>query len=173
MRGITPSVLTDRLRSLSEHGLVETKELPPPAARTVYATTDRGREVVPVLRALARFGVALLEEPPEGTTLLRPAYAVYGLVTPFYDAGAAAGIDERYVLVVDDVVIELDAVGRGDPGRRPADLVLTTSALVLLDVRRRVATFDEVVADGRIAVEGSPAALANFTRIFRFGVARV
>jgi hypothetical protein len=77
------------------------------------------------------------------------------------------------VHVVDSVAIELDAVGRGDPARRPTDLVLTTSARALLDVRRRVATFDEAVADGRIVVEGSAAALANFTRIFRFGGARV
>ncbi|MCC6437382.1 MAG: helix-turn-helix transcriptional regulator, partial [Acidimicrobiales bacterium] len=34
--GIAPNLLTDRLRSLADEGLVTTAELPPPAARTVY-----------------------------------------------------------------------------------------------------------------------------------------
>src|SRR6476646_10207660 len=64
--GIAPGLLSDRLRSLTEHGLVTTKELPPPAARTVYAVTPRGREAVPVLRALSRFGLPLLDPPGQG-----------------------------------------------------------------------------------------------------------
>ncbi len=65
--GIAPNLLSDRLRDLQAEGLVEHKELPPPAARTVYAATTLGRELVPVLRSLARFGVSRLG-PPEGTT---------------------------------------------------------------------------------------------------------
>ena len=40
--GIAPTVLTQRLRALTEEGLVTTKELPPPAARSVYTLTERG-----------------------------------------------------------------------------------------------------------------------------------
>src|SRR3954451_13470408 len=47
--GIAPGLLSDRLKALAEHGLVTTRELPPPAARTVYAITPRGREAAPVL----------------------------------------------------------------------------------------------------------------------------
>src|SRR5688500_11690563 len=60
LRGIAPNLLAERLRDLQADGLVEQRELPPPAARSVYAITDAGREAVPVLRALARFGAGRL-----------------------------------------------------------------------------------------------------------------
>ncbi len=41
--GIAPNLLSDRLRSLQDAGLVTTCELPPPAARCVYRLTDEGR----------------------------------------------------------------------------------------------------------------------------------
>src|SRR2546421_5058094 len=41
--GIAPALLTQRLRDLEAAGLVRRAELPPPAARTVYELTERGR----------------------------------------------------------------------------------------------------------------------------------
>jgi DNA-binding HxlR family transcriptional regulator len=54
--GISPKTLTDRLRSLEEHGLVERHiyaEVPP---RVEYSLTASGRTLEPVLIALARWG---------------------------------------------------------------------------------------------------------------------
>lgn len=65
--GIAPNLLTDRLRALQAEGLVETAELPPPAARTVYRLTTDGQTVIPLLRAMARFGVQHLEGTPPAT----------------------------------------------------------------------------------------------------------
>jgi DNA-binding HxlR family transcriptional regulator len=56
--GISPKTLTDRLRSLEEHGLVERHiyaEVPP---RVEYSLTESGRTLEPVLVALARWGRA-------------------------------------------------------------------------------------------------------------------
>ena len=53
LTGISPKTLTDRLRSLEEHGLVRRSiyaEVPP---RVEYELTDRGRALEPVLAALA------------------------------------------------------------------------------------------------------------------------
>src|SRR6476660_7578607 len=61
LRGIAPNLLSARLRMLTAAGLVTTAELPPPAARTVYRLTAAGRRVIPVLRAVARFGAPYLE----------------------------------------------------------------------------------------------------------------
>jgi DNA-binding HxlR family transcriptional regulator len=75
--GIAPNLLSERLRALQAEGLVTTAELPPPAARTVYRLTDAGRSVVPVLRAIARFGVQFLdEEPGAPLTARRAAHAL-------------------------------------------------------------------------------------------------
>src|SRR4029079_3180988 len=67
--GIAPNLLSQRLKELTDEGLVTTKELPPPAARTVYSATDYGRTTIPVLRALARFGFARLEPAADEHTV--------------------------------------------------------------------------------------------------------
>ena len=73
--GISPTLLTERLEALADAGLISTRELPPPAARTVYAVTPRGREVAPILQSMARFGMAMLPAPSR-TTRVRPEMAV-------------------------------------------------------------------------------------------------
>ena len=56
LAGISPKTLTDRLRSLEEHGLVDRQiyaEVPP---RVEYSLTPAGRTLEPVLAALADWG---------------------------------------------------------------------------------------------------------------------
>lgn len=56
---ISPKTLTDRLRELADAGLVECRmyaEIPP---RVEYSLTDAGRNVAPVIAALAAFGESL------------------------------------------------------------------------------------------------------------------
>jgi DNA-binding HxlR family transcriptional regulator len=119
--GIAPNLLSERLRGLQEDGLVEQRELPPPAARTVYAATREGREVVPVLRALARFGADRLGPPPRTGLALSPQRAVYSMLAPFHTPEPAG---ERFHtrLHVDGEVF--DAVTDGSDlsfRRRPHD----------------------------------------------------
>lgn len=59
--GLVTSVLNQRLSELQESGLIEQRRLPPPAGSTVYSLSERGREALPVLDALARWGTPLLE----------------------------------------------------------------------------------------------------------------
>jgi DNA-binding HxlR family transcriptional regulator len=54
--GISPSILTGRLRLLEEHGIISRKsynEIPP---RVEYTLTDAGRDVLPVIEALREYG---------------------------------------------------------------------------------------------------------------------
>jgi len=165
--GISPTLLTERLEALSDSGLISTRELPPPAARTVYAVTPRGREVAPILQSMARFGMDLLPAPTRATRV-RPEMAVYGGLTPWYDSAAASGIDEVYRLVVDGKEFTLSAVtGRRAARERTPDLVLTTDADVLVDARQGKRTLAEAARRGRLSVDGRASTLANFQRIFR------
>ena len=56
LAGISPKTLTDRLRELEQHGLVERvmyAEIPP---RVEYTLTQKGRTLEPVISALAAWG---------------------------------------------------------------------------------------------------------------------
>lgn len=53
---IAPDVLAERLRGLEASGVLRREELPPPAASRVYALTERGRSLEPVILALGRWG---------------------------------------------------------------------------------------------------------------------
>ena len=103
--GIAPNLLSDRLRELQADGLVEQRELPPPAARTVYAATADGRQVVPVLRSLARFGADRLG-PPTDDDEVRPQMAVYAMVSPYHVPEA---VGERFHarLLVDGLTFDV------------------------------------------------------------------
>jgi DNA-binding HxlR family transcriptional regulator len=58
--GIATDMLAARLKTLEESELVTRRQLPPPAASTVYELTEAGRGLEPVVHELARFGASLL-----------------------------------------------------------------------------------------------------------------
>jgi DNA-binding HxlR family transcriptional regulator len=167
--GISPTLLTQRLQELTANGLVACVELPPPAARTVYTATARGREALPILRAMIRFGMKLLP-PPRASTKLRPPSVAYVAIQAWYDSGAAKGLDEIYRLVIDGAEFTL-ASARGRPdektSKRPPDLVLTAPAHVLVAARLGEPTLAEALASGAATMSGSKRALRNFERVFR------
>ncbi len=169
LTGIPPNVLSQRLKRLVEHGLVVLEELPPPAARTVYALTDRGREVIPVLRALVRFGMA---ELPKATADLgvRADTVAHALFLAWFDTGAAGrhGVDEHYDLVVADTATYHLSSARPRLLRQveePAAVTLEGPAWALARLRQDE-TLDELTGDGRLTVTGSRAARTRFRDLF-------
>ena len=166
--GIAPNLLSQRLKDLIDEGLVATKELPPPAARTVYTATQYGRTTIPVLRALARFGFQRLE-PADAKTELRPSAAVNASLRPFYDRVRAGDLDELYDIVVDGETFRLvSAYGGSDrPLTDTPDLRLELPAWILVDLRLGTLSFEDAVARRLITKRGSAAAVRNFRRIFQ------
>jgi DNA-binding HxlR family transcriptional regulator len=166
--GIPPNVLSQRLKRLVDDGLVTIEELPPPAARSVYKLTPRGREAQPVLRALARFGTPELE-PASPERSIRPVGVGPALFLPWFDEGEARAldVDEHYDLVADGNVQHLSS-------RRPVFLrQVDQPAAVVLDGPawafarlRQGATLDELADEGTLAVTGSKAARSRFRRLF-------
>lgn len=55
VRGITPAVLTSRLRQLERAGLLRKITVPAPARVPAYELTEWGRELDPILQALGRW----------------------------------------------------------------------------------------------------------------------
>lgn len=54
--GISPRVLTDRLRTMAEQGLVTRCMFPEIPPRVEYTLTEKGRAILPVLDALRAYG---------------------------------------------------------------------------------------------------------------------
>ncbi|MFN0090566.1 MAG: winged helix-turn-helix transcriptional regulator [Acidimicrobiales bacterium] len=166
--GLAPNLLSERLRQLESHGLVERKELPPPAARTVYAATELGRQVRPVLRALARFGAGRLP-PPDPATPVRPAMAVHGSLIVWHRAAASRGVSQHYRLVLDgeqfDFAVDDGRLYRAGPDG-PADLVVRGSAGALVAARQGGRGLAAAVEAGELVVEGPAAVLERFEQVF-------
>jgi DNA-binding HxlR family transcriptional regulator len=62
--GISRKLLTERLRGLERDGVIDRRELPPPAARQVYELTDDGRDLASALAALIGWGARRLGRAP-------------------------------------------------------------------------------------------------------------
>lgn len=56
--GLTPSVLSGRLKELEEGGVIESRLYSDHPPRSEYLLTDKGRSLGPVLRALRQWGEA-------------------------------------------------------------------------------------------------------------------
>lgn len=80
VRGVTPAVLTARLRELEGVGLLERVELPAPARATAYQVTRWGQQLGPVFSALGRWAQASPVWRPEGCGLT-PDAAVQSMLT--------------------------------------------------------------------------------------------
>ncbi len=57
--GVSPKILTARLRMLEAKGLLTRKVTPSVPPKTEYTLTDKGRCVEPVIHAMATFGANL------------------------------------------------------------------------------------------------------------------
>lgn len=163
--GIATNLLADRLRSLEADGLVEQRELPAPAARTVYALTTEGRRVTPVLRALSGFGQSFLPDPVEGS--VRPEMVVHGAVGPRLDARAwpdtslrvrfDLGGGEQWLEVRDGRLVRPETTA-------PPDVVVAGSAAALMELCRGTTRLAEL--EERLRVTGSRAARRTFLEVF-------
>lgn len=66
LEGITTNLLAKRLREMTRSGLVEKQPAPPPASGELYALTETGRALHPVVMELGRWGGRLLAQPRRG-----------------------------------------------------------------------------------------------------------
>ncbi len=146
--GIAPNLLSERLRALQAEGLVTTAELPPPAARTVYRLTDSGRSVVPVLRAMARFGVQFLDDEPGAPLTARRA--AHALLMPWrrpvegsLRARLVAGPGDEVDLVLDGTDTAIVAA-EGD-----ADVTLEATPADLVRARQGDGRLDATITGAR------------------------
>lgn len=170
MPGVSTDMLASRLKDMERDDLVTRRRLPPPASAYVYELTERGRDLLPVLRALAAWGARALDEP-------RPTDAVraHWFAIPLLDALEAVATGPGVVEVRLDEGTFHVRVGGADggpayadgPADETPDARLRMAAATCVTVARGDMPVGEGVRSGRIEVEGEGAlakALRGTTR---------
>lgn len=131
--GIANNLLADRLRQLQDDGLIVQRELPPPAASTVYELTDAGWGLREAIGALIRWGGRWMLPGPRGDEF-RPGWLALALDA--LGLGDRADDGTTLDLHIDGETVHLAIVDRRVVPRRgsdtPADLTVEASATTVL-----------------------------------------
>ncbi|HEX2037128.1 MAG TPA: helix-turn-helix domain-containing protein [Chloroflexota bacterium] len=165
---IPTNILSARLKTLEEAGIVRRRLLPRPSGAVVYELTEYGAELEDVVLRLGRWGARALEEPgPE--EIVTTDSLVMALRSTFRPE-AAGGPPIGYELRVGEIVVHARvADGRAEvaAGALPdADLVIETGPAIraLMAGERAPA---EAVASGAVRLTGDPHLLSRFVETFR------
>lgn len=149
--GIGTNILTNRLASLQEHGVVERHTLPRPTPVAVYELTDAGRSLAPVLRELRAWGARFGPAPRPGDAV-QPAWVVQSAASrnPRLAPGRICELrvgDDAFGLTGTDDGVDVTAGTVASP-----EAVVTVEPRLFL--RLASGRIDPADAAGRIAVEG-------------------
>ena len=164
LRGVSPNVLSQRLRDLEAAGVVRRCMLGPPAEVAVYELTASGRALEPVLLALGRWGS---RQPMTAAGELSVSALLIALKTVFDPAVAPGAV---FALRIDGAWSRRTAAGGAVDialGRAEDPAVTFETDVATL---RSVAFGREPVAAaeraGRLTVDGDRRLAERFARMF-------
>jgi alkyl sulfatase BDS1-like metallo-beta-lactamase superfamily hydrolase len=165
---MSENVLSQRLRELEQAGVARRRRLGPPSSAWVYELTARGRELEPVLIALARWGTRVPLDPANTPDLSVDAL-VFALRSTF-DAEIAGALRTTCQFRLGDDRFHAEVAGgrfrvaRGEI--HDADVTIETSAPNL----QRLVFGDRPLADaeraGDVRVGGDHRAAEHLLRCF-------
>ncbi len=172
LRGISTSVLDERLNRLEDERLIIRRMLPPPAASKVYELTGDGRELARAMVPLAAWGVRILAaNRRKRTEAFRPTWGLLFLSETF-DASSARDVHDVYEFHIDDSVISVIVddgkmqVIEGQSGR-PVDVEIHADATTFIDVGVGRLRGRDAIRKGKLRLVGSEAALRRYSSIVR------
>lgn len=167
LHGVSSDVLTQRLRDLSDAGVVHRRRLGPPAAAWVYELTEWGAELEGIILELAQW---LHRSPLMRYDLpLGPDSLMLSLKTRFHGPAtegmnASIGLwfgDSHFVVRVTDRELE---ISRGDADH--PDVILDTDEATLLSLLNPDGSVDDALSSGRLRLTGDRALADRLTRLF-------
>ena len=166
--GISRNLLTERLRDLERDGVVTRQELPPPAARQVYALTADGRDLAAAIAPLIAWGAKRLSDR-DAADRFHPRWAGIGM-SALADRDAAVGVHETYQFVVDgtafhfvidDGTIEVHDGKADDPA-----VTWTVDEESWARIVTGTLTADAAIDSGALIVKGDSRAVRRLRKIF-------
>lgn len=163
--GISSNLLSGRLKDLEKKGLIRRRDLPPPAASTVYELTPLGKSLEPMLLELGKWGSQFVPETPGGDALLHLGSYALTLKT-FFDPEEARGVHETYELHVDGDILSVritdgDIDVRQGAARDP-DMILHADMPTYMALLLGHLPPQEALAGGHVRFEGDAQALSRF-----------
>jgi DNA-binding HxlR family transcriptional regulator len=128
--GIAPNLLSQRLKALQEHGVVE-RRLTPDAV--VYALTEWGEGLREPLAALARWGAPLMRTG-RGTDSFRPHWLLVALEALLVGVSVRAPVRVRFDVEGESLDLLVDERGPHATmaGAEPADVTVTAPGDVVV-----------------------------------------
>jgi DNA-binding HxlR family transcriptional regulator len=165
--GISAKVLTERLEGLERAGIVQRRQLPPPASAQVYELTPWGYSSEGAIQELGRWAATSPDHDP--TLPLSPASLMLSFRTMFDGAragklattGAIRIGHERFVIKVAEGRLHAE---RGEADAPDFALAAPTAMPIAAAVYGKV-PFDELAAAG-LVVEGDRAAALRYVDCF-------
>ena len=164
---VSPDVLTQRLRELTEAGVIRRRKLPAPASSWVYELTEWGHELEPIVTSLGRWGSRA--PMPQGQTTIGVDSLILGLRTCF-SPQQADGLAATYALTLAGEPFRISiadgalSVSRGQVERPDAAIDTDPATLegLLWNGRR-----PETALRGReLTFDGKRALLERFLELF-------
>ncbi|MFZ3597836.1 winged helix-turn-helix transcriptional regulator [Streptomyces sp. BH104] len=162
--GVSTDMLATRLKGMERDGIAVRRRLPAPASVYVYELTERGRGLLPVLRALGEWGAPELAER-RPTDAVRAHWLALPLARQLEALGEPGAVEVRvdegafHVRVGAEPVYGDGVYPDGEPDAR-----LTLDAEVCAEVARGALGLVEAARSGRVAVAGE-GALAKALRV--------
>lgn len=166
--GMWTNLLATRLRDLEHSGVITRRDLPPPAARTVYELTERGAALEEVLLALGAWGMTLLAER-EGA-VPAPATAVLAGLKAFFRPEATENVSDVYSLRIGTrsftATVHHGELAMSEREAEAPAVTLTAGPATLLAIRFRGRDIGSALSSGDISFSGNPAAIRRMQRAF-------
>lgn len=164
LEGIGPNLLSSRLRSLQEAGLVSQRKVTGDGRGRDYVLTERGEALRPMVLELARWGLGLLHREDLSTATQRPEWSVLAVESMTLGRRLPDHVDETYAFDVSGSTFYLHVAGGAPTVTRLAvdgvEPVLRISAetMTFLDIGARKLAPLNALFSGAIRVTGDPEA---------------
>jgi DNA-binding HxlR family transcriptional regulator len=163
--GIGTNLLADRLKFLSEAGIIRQRPREGSKLHT-YELTEQGESLRESVLALARWGLGTLDQPAPGD-IVRPRWAALA-IEAMIDAGAA-GPDEQYEFRIDDEVFHVSVLGGqvtvGHGKATEPALTLTTDSVTFVKIGAGLLNPLEATLTSHLAMDGNEDAIIRCSRL--------
>jgi DNA-binding HxlR family transcriptional regulator len=165
--GIGPNLLAERLRALTDHGVIEARAVPGDGRGKRYRLTPLGEQLRAPALSLARWGMRFLADNDRGGAV-RAEWGFLAVQAMVVEDRIPA-VDERYEFRVGEQRFIIEVHGgavrflRGEDS--DADLVITSDPDTFVQIGARMITPFDALAAGEIKIEGSADAIQRCTRM--------